>query len=66
MTKPDMILVRETLLTMQEELEELYREKEWYVSDLDDMLVSAIQIMNDELLTQYGVRANNANNESDD
>lgn len=66
MTKPDMILVRETLLTMQDELEELYREKEWYVSDLDDMLVSAIQIMNDELLAQYGVRANNANNESDD
>lgn len=66
MTKPDMILVLETLLTMQEELEELYREKEWYVSDLDDMLVSAIQIMNDELLAQYGVRANNANNESDD
>jgi len=40
--------LKETLLTCREDFEELYRTREWFVSDALDLIESSLEILNNK------------------
>lgn len=45
LTKPELIFLQDTLDSAREEFEELSREKDWYVTDLDERCLAAYNIL---------------------
>jgi hypothetical protein len=45
LTNPELVFLQDTLDSAREEFEELIREEDWYVTDLDERCLSAFNIL---------------------